>query len=89
MPPDHPRGSHAFGTSKANSYSPPPPPKGLMLIAHFILIILKVTLKRKGKKKQPPKYSVFKNPMKFKKLQTVQKTKNHIYKTISFSWEHM
>ena len=42
-----------------------------------------------GKKKQPPKYSVFKNPMKFKKLQIAQGTKNHIYKTISFSWEHM
>ena len=58
-----------------------PPP---MLIAQFILIILQVTLKRKSKKKQPPKYSVFKNPMEFKKLQIAQGTKTHIYKTISF-----
>ena len=61
-----------------------------MPIAHFILKILQVTLKRKSeKKKQPPKYSVLKNPMKFKKSPIAQGTKNHIYKAISFSWEHM
>ena len=60
-----------------------------MLIAHFILKILQVTLKRKSEKEQSPKYSEFKNPIKFKKLQIAQGTKNHIYKAISFSWEHM
>ena len=89
MPPDPPKGSHAFGTVGQIHVRPPHNFKACtpMLIAHFILKILQVTLK--SKKKQPPKYSVFKNPMKFKKLQIAQGTKNHIYKAISFSQEHM
>ena len=81
MPPDPPpKGSHAFGTV-GQILSP-------YAFIHFILKILQVTLKRKSEKSNHQN-SVFKNPMKFKKLQIAQETKNHIYKAISFSWEHM